>query len=67
MTAPAPLSTGINLNLIEAGLTLIAVFGALAFPRLGSKVFARAERSFRRLALRMEIVVIRPKANARNP
>lgn len=57
MTAPAPLSTGINLNLIEAGLTLIAVFGALAFPRLGSKVFARAEGSFRRLALRKGLAV----------
>ena len=57
MTAPATHETQLTLNLIEAGLTLIAVFWALAFPRLGSTLFARLEYSFRSLALRKGLAV----------
>ena len=57
MTAPVPHSPGITLNLIEAGLTLIAVFWSLAFPRLGSTLFARVEALFRFLALRKRLSV----------
>jgi len=58
MTAPATQIADISLNLIEAGMTLIAVFWALAFPRLGSTLFARVEHSFRSLALRKGRAVV---------
>lgn len=58
MTAPATHSADISLNLIEAGMTLIAVFWALAFPRLGSTLLARVEGTIRPLALREGLAVV---------
>jgi hypothetical protein len=57
MTAAATHSPDISLNLIEAGMTLIAVFWALAFPRLGSRLFAHVESTARPLALRKGLAV----------
>ena len=52
MLQPSPANTQLSLNLIEAGLTAIAVTSAFAWPRLGSGVFTRLERAFGRLARR---------------
>jgi hypothetical protein len=57
MTGAASQNSEITLNLIEAGLTLIAVLGSLAFPRLGSRIFARVERAAKRLAIRKRLAV----------
>jgi hypothetical protein len=43
---------------IELGLTLIAAAAAFAWPGLGSKIYARIERAFGRLAQRHGLAVI---------
>ncbi len=52
MLQTPPADTRLSLNLIEAGLTSIAVASAFAWPRLGTGVFTRIERAFGRLARR---------------
>jgi hypothetical protein len=53
--APA---TGLSLDLIEAGLTVIAVALSFAWPGLGAAWFARVERAFTRLARRRALAVL---------
>lgn len=50
MLQPSDSQGGVSLNLIEAGLTLIAMTAAFAWPRFASSSFARIERAFGRLA-----------------
>src|SRR5580658_3435546 len=52
MLPPPDSQGGVSLNLIEAGLTAIAVAASFAWPRLGSSWFARIESTFGRLARR---------------
>ena len=52
MLQPTPPNTRLSLNLIEAGVTAIALMSAFAWPQLGSGVFSRIERAFGRLARR---------------
>jgi hypothetical protein len=52
-----PQNSEITLNLIEAGLTLIAVLGSLAFPKLGAPLFTRVERAAKQLAVRKRLAV----------
>ena len=44
--------------LIEWGLVLVAVFWALAFPHLGSGLYARSERALAKLARRRALAIL---------
>src|SRR5580658_2613563 len=57
MLPPPDSQGGVSLNLIEAGLTAIAVAASFAWPRLGSSWFARIESTFGRLARRQGAAV----------
>lgn len=58
MLQPGPANTQLSLNLIEAGLTAIAIASAFAWPRFGSGVFTRVERAFGRLARRPVLSIV---------
>jgi hypothetical protein len=58
MLQPSPANTQLSLNLIEAGLTLIAVTASFAWPGLGSSLFTRVERTFGRLARRPVLSIV---------
>ena len=47
----------VSLALLEAGLTVIAIAAAFAWPRLGYHLFARIERAFGRLARKKGLAV----------
>lgn len=54
--SPAPAHSA-SIMALEAGLTLIGVAVAFAWPRIGSSWFARIERAFMRLARRQGLAV----------
>lgn len=54
-SAPTP---ALSIPLIEGGLTVVAVALSFAFPRLGSRWFARIERFFGQLARRKALAVV---------
>ncbi len=54
---PPPDESRFSLLQIEAGLTLIAIAAAFAWPGLGSKWFSSVEHAFRRLARREGVSV----------
>jgi hypothetical protein len=57
MLAPPPAQIRSTVLLIECGLTAVAVALSFIFPRLGSAMFTRIERSFMRLARRPVLAV----------
>jgi hypothetical protein len=64
MLQPSSTHAGISLNLIEAGLTTVALALAFAWPGLGSSFFARVERAFGRLARKRTLSVVAVGASA---
>jgi hypothetical protein len=57
IAVPPPAEASFSLLGIEAGLTLIAVAAAFAWPRLGSRWYSSVEQAFGRLARRRGLSV----------
>lgn len=64
MTIPPVPRHPVSLMTIEAGLTLLAIVLAFAFPRLGASAFSRIERAFQSLAHRKNLSVVCVGASA---
>lgn len=64
MTGPGAQSSNYTLLLIETGLTAVAIVSSFAFPAFATRLFARCERAFTRLARRRRIACVTVAASA---